>query len=295
MKTRVAIAFGIAAGMGLTLIMASSGAGVGGATISRGGGGNGSGVPTGCTNSNGILTCNQFISTFAGSGGINDGGANFSCPNNPGASSPCLFAPQGSLEAWATNIPFADAGLSLGQGNIWMVHTGRAGCNYSFGQPGGFTQESMIDAWGYTPDGGADVFTMQHNCNGDLHTLGWQYSGGRFISSAADAYFGVASGGSVAAVLYIPANPGGLQLYNSAAADVMDIDSAGNILLAAGATKSRGSIALSVGTGTATVRSGAVCVCSETTDATKTLKCAVSGTTLTATGNGSDVINYICL
>lgn len=60
-------------------------------------------------------------------------------------------------------------------------------------------------------------------------------------------------------------------------------------------TTTVGQITLETGTGTATVFSGAICVCSEATDETKTVKCAVSSTTLTATGTGSDVINYICL
>ena len=54
-----------------------------------------------------------------------------------------------------------------------------------------------------------------------------------------------------------------------------------------------GTITLSSGTGTATVFSGAICVCTDTT-ANVSVKCAVSGTTLTATGTTSDVIAYQC-
>jgi hypothetical protein len=56
----------------------------------------------------------------------------------------------------------------------------------------------------------------------------------------------------------------------------------------------KGTVTLAAGTGTATVTSGSTCVVSETTDATKTVKGAVSSTTLTITGTGSDVIAYIC-
>ncbi len=67
----------------------------------------------------------------------------------------------------------------------------------------------------------------------------------------------------------------------------------GNII--ANSTLNKGIVTLSAGTGTATVASGSVCVVSETTDETKTVKGAVSGTTLTITGTGTDAIAYICL
>ena len=54
-----------------------------------------------------------------------------------------------------------------------------------------------------------------------------------------------------------------------------------------------GAITLSAGTGTATVASGATCVCTDTT-ANASVKCAVSGTTLTATGTASDVVAFLC-
>lgn len=69
-----------------------------------------------------------------------------------------------------------------------------------------------------------------------------------------------------------------------------------NGTVVAGASTTAGTITLSGGTGTAAVRSGARCVCSETTSAATPGKCAVSSTTLTATyGVGTDVITYICL
>lgn len=69
-----------------------------------------------------------------------------------------------------------------------------------------------------------------------------------------------------------------------------------NGIITAGGSTTAGTITLSGGTGTAAVRSGARCVCSETTSAATPGKCAVSSTTLTATyGVGTDVITYICL
>lgn len=57
---------------------------------------------------------------------------------------------------------------------------------------------------------------------------------------------------------------------------------------------STGAIVLAAGTGTATVRSGAACVCVDRS-AVQAVQCVVSGTTLTATGNATDTIVYICL
>lgn len=67
----------------------------------------------------------------------------------------------------------------------------------------------------------------------------------------------------------------------------------------AGDTKTAGQITLNggtPGTGTATVLSGAICVCSNSSGVLA-IRCSVSGTTLTATGGAaeSSVINYICL
>lgn len=60
------------------------------------------------------------------------------------------------------------------------------------------------------------------------------------------------------------------------------------------ATTDIGSITLSGGTGTATVRTGALCQCTNTSNQNAP-KCAVSGTTLTATSAGAtDVIVYFC-
>jgi hypothetical protein len=56
---------------------------------------------------------------------------------------------------------------------------------------------------------------------------------------------------------------------------------------------SGGTVGLSGGTGTATVRNGARCVCTDTT-ANASVKCAVSGTTLTITGTTTDTIAYFC-
>lgn len=97
-----------------------------------------------------------------------------------------------------------------------------------------------------------------------------------------------------ATTLVINAQSGqGLQFANGGVGQT-NVDSSGNWQMASGATKTRGQITLSTGTGTATVLSGAICTCVDTT-AANVVKCAVATTTLTATGTGSDVISYICL
>lgn len=72
----------------------------------------------------------------------------------------------------------------------------------------------------------------------------------------------------------------------------------GSLLMAA-ASKTKGSCTLNGGTPgtcTATVNSGAICICSDAT-AVLPAKCAVSGTTLTATGAAAstDVVTFLCL
>lgn len=71
-----------------------------------------------------------------------------------------------------------------------------------------------------------------------------------------------------------------------------DTTISGNLTVSGSSTK--GTITLSAGSGTATVLSGATCVCTDST-ANASVKCAVSGTTLTATGTGTDAIKFICL
>ncbi len=64
-------------------------------------------------------------------------------------------------------------------------------------------------------------------------------------------------------------------------------------LLASG-TQTKGTFTLSAGTATKTVLSGAQCVCGLSTGTVWPL-CAVSGTTLTITGTGTDTGTYVCL
>ncbi len=57
-----------------------------------------------------------------------------------------------------------------------------------------------------------------------------------------------------------------------------------------------GAITLSAGTGTATVRAGAICVCQDTSAVPLVVRCSLSSTTLTAAeASGTNVVNYICL
>lgn len=61
-------------------------------------------------------------------------------------------------------------------------------------------------------------------------------------------------------------------------------------------SKTVGTITLSAGTGTATVASGATCVCSDISATPLVVRCTVSSTTLTAAEvSGTNVVAYICL
>lgn len=77
-------------------------------------------------------------------------------------------------------------------------------------------------------------------------------------------------------------------------AQLLSVDGAGNLFVNAAGTRTKGTITLAAGTGTATVASGSICVCSDTT-AINAVQCSVTTTTLTANGAGTDVIAYHCL
>lgn len=88
-------------------------------------------------------------------------------------------------------------------------------------------------------------------------------------------------------LVFAVGNPGGCTT------EVFSIDNTGSVLTTSALTK--GSKTLVAGSGTVTVLSGAKCVCSEETNQANGVKCSVSGTTLTITGTGTDVITYVCL
>lgn len=88
-------------------------------------------------------------------------------------------------------------------------------------------------------------------------------------------------------------NTGVFQFHDGSNTLLTVTDDGSTGYISGASTKQKGTISLSGGTGTATTFSGATCVCTDTT-ANASVKCAVSGTTLTATGTTTDVIAYRC-
>ncbi len=88
-------------------------------------------------------------------------------------------------------------------------------------------------------------------------------------------------------------NNGGGFSFRTSNSVVGSIASDGAITSAS--TKTRGAITMTGGTGTATVLSGALCVCSDISASPAVVRCTVSSTTLTAAGTDGHVANYICL
>ena len=120
---------------------------------------------------------------------------------------------------------------------------------------------------------------------GDLNTIIGAGAGAGITTGRADTVVGPAVG--LAATLssnVILADGDGNVRFQS--------DSSNNVTNFGGA-KNKGTLTLVAGTKTATVESGATCVCSDNT-AKNAVSCPVSGTTVTANGTGTDVIAYIC-
>lgn len=232
----------------------------------------------------GTVTSVSFNSTYNGPGSVGDGGANFNCSGNPGISSPC----------------FANFNNAMEIGGKYPIPSNAGAADVYIGamqnRDGGYIL-SVLNNYG-SPGGGAEfeAFRVGWQGNGlfqrDLF-LGINGSDARITNQAGSLYLHAAGGP------LIEWNDGAgqdvAQFYSGVGGtEVLDIHSDGS--LKNYSTKMAGSITLSGGTGTATVNSGAHCVCVDTSATPLVLQCAVSSTTLTATqASGTHVISYICM
>lgn len=136
--------------------------------------------------------------------------------------------------------------------------------------------------YGIGPNGIITSGIVQVNGTNTLQLFGTTIDGASAVNAFIDTAVAYVTGG--AKILSIR-NNGVEKTY-------VDLNGA----IKSGAAATAGCIALSGGTQTVTVLSGAHCVCTLSISAgTAAPKCSVSGTTLTITGTGTDTECYTCL
>jgi hypothetical protein len=240
-----------------------------------------------CSEDAGILSCKRFTSTDNSTTTVLDGGANFLCSNNPATSSMCVWNQWHTLEIGGQFSNPATTGQNAA--SVILCDTTDGG-RRQYASPGSLYTFSFIDGCGTS-----DLTLGGMASNGDWHTNGNYYLDGispRIIAANGAMYiesngaFTIWNTNASGDIFNLFGDPGGTQ--------VLDVHHDGS--LKGYSTKLVGTITLSGGTGTATVNSGAKCVCTDTSATPLVLQCAVSSTTLTATqASGSHVIAYVCM
>lgn len=158
--------------------------------------------------------------------------------------------------------------------NLTNSANGGTQANISNAAAGGFANLRLLN----------DAATiLQFGIYGTTHT---PY--GAAVAGGANLYFA----GALGLVIMVDNASGALIFATGGNAEVGRFTAAGALTVNTALTK--GTFTLSTGTATKTVASGAQCVCGLTTG-TVWPKCAVSATTLTITGTGSDTGTYLCL
>lgn len=142
---------------------------------------------------------------------------------------------------------------------------------------------------------GASTLTGNVSMGGTLAVTGASTLSGAVTMSAA-ATVGTTLGVTGAATLSSTLSAGATTVTALTASGTFT-NSGDNIVAG---TKTRGNCTLnnaSPSVCTATVNTGAICVCANNTTTTNDVKCAVSSTTLTVTGPNTttDVVSYVCL
>ncbi len=161
-------------------------------------------------------------------------------------------------------------GVGLDAGALVALSSGATAYAFQTGRYGSWSCTGCCAAHSCGPTVSSGARTLTINGTGDLTTAG-----------------------SIVATSGVGLIQGNLVVGTAVTAGASGISSVGPMHSVS--TLSVGAITLSGGTGTATVFSGAKCVCSEQTTAANGVKCSVSATTLTATGTNTDVITYLCL
>lgn len=231
-----------------------------------------------------VVSASQFVSLGTYNGGTNDGGGNFVCPGNPATSSPCVANFNQSLEMGGKTPDPADtfnADVFIGamqdrtDGPVVTILN-------NYGRAGGMgTEKHVADFWyngefrpgGYIRFGQLEANDQRIiNPNGALYT---EMAGTNYVFNTSGA------GADIT------------QFFNSTAATVASVQNDG--ALCSASTKTAHTSALISGSKTITVVAGSTCVCGKVTNASNGITCSVSGTTMTATGTGTDQFSYVCI
>lgn len=175
--------------------------------------------------------------------------------------------------------------------------------------PAGYTagQASSASETGWTADGGSTATTLRVASGGGGYSTdgGYLFTGPTAVEAigiTAGALICTATGELNSCWRRTAANridtPGNLlvtgDISTGASGDIVPgrhVLATGKIT--SGSSLTKGTITLAAGTGTATVTSGVKCVCG--TETANPVSCAVVTTTLTCTGTGTELCNYVCL
>lgn len=223
----------------------------------------------------------SYVSTASFAGGAADGGANFSCPNNPANTSPCLSNPNNSLE--------------LGGACYHKDCTTQAACIYLGCMGAKIAGPLVVILNNY--GGLAEVEEWKAMYNGDTYQMGDVHMAGRIYQSAVGYWHAGAGSFSYFLVPNVAQTTGDLfTLYSDPNGQPVFLIEAGSGAVSHKSTKTRGTVVLNgSGQSSVTVLSGATCTCTDQTSGDKVI-CPVSGTTASfSLGVAGHSVSYVCI